>query len=123
MVLFADGAYEQRKVYHVLESEAADPVIPSRKNAQLWQHGNSSKPKLPRDEAIREIRHTSPNAWKVKADTHIRALGETVMYRLKSAFGGKLKNRKIHNQKTEAALRCRVRNKSTQLGRRKFQWD
>ena len=32
------------------------------------------------------------------------------MYRLKSAFGGKLKNRKIHNQKIEAALRHNQEN-------------
>ncbi len=120
---FGDGAYDQRKVYDTLELEAIDPIIPPRKNARLWQHGNSSEPQLSRDQAIREIRRTSRKAWKIKADYHIRSLGETVMYRLKSVFGGNLKNRKIHNQKTEAALRCRILNQFTRLGRPNFQWN
>jgi hypothetical protein len=120
---FGDGAYDQRKVYEVLEVEAIEPIIPPRKNAKLWRHRNSSEPKLPRDEAIREIRRTSRKAWKIKADYHIRSLGETVMYRLQSVFGGSLKNRKIHNQKTEASLRCRILNRFTQLGRPIFQWN
>ena len=120
---FGDGAYDQRKVYDALEFEAAEPVIPPRKNAKLWQHGNSSQPKLARDEAIREIRRTSRKAWKIKAEYHLRSLGETIMYRLKAIFGGELKNRKIHNQKTEASIRCHVINRFTQLGRPTFQWN
>jgi len=53
---YGDGAYDQRKVYNVLECEAANPVIPPRKNAKLWRHGNSNGPKHPRDEALRCIR-------------------------------------------------------------------
>jgi hypothetical protein len=120
---FGDGAYDQRKVYDVLNLEAVEPIIPPRRNAKLWQHGNSNKPKLPRDQAVREIRRSSRKAWKIKADYHIRSLGETVMYRLKTVFGGELKNRKLPNQKTEASIRCRVLNQFTQLGRSKFQWS
>lgn len=120
---FGDGAYDQRKVYDALEFESIEPIIPPRRNAKLWRHGNSGEPKLSRDEAIREIRRTSRKAWKIKADYHIRSLGETVMYRLKSVFGGNLKNRKIHNQRTEAALRCRILNQFTRIGRPNFQWN
>lgn len=120
---FGDGAYDQKSIYEVLKFEAAEPIIPPRKNAALWQHGNSKEPKLSRDEAVRAIRRTGRKAWKIDVDYHIRSLGETVMHRLKTAFGGKLKNRKLHNQKTEAAIRCRVLNQFTQLGRPKFEWN
>ena len=120
---FGDGAYDHRSVYDVLDAKCIDPIIPPRKNSVLWQHGNSKKPKLPRDQAVREIRRSSRRAWKVKVDYHIRSLGETVMYRLKTIFGPNLKNRLLPNQKTEASIRCKVLNKFTQLGRPDFAWD
>lgn len=120
---YGDGAYDQRNVYNVLEANSTEPIIPPRKNAVLWQHGNSSEPKLPRDQAVREIRRSSRRAWKVKVDYHVRSLGETVMYRLKTIFDGELKNRLLKNQKTEASIRCRVLNKFTQLGMPSFQWN
>lgn len=120
---YGDGAYDQRKVYETLEWEATEPVIPPRKNAKLWQHGNTKQPRLPRDEVVREIRRTSRRAWKINAGYHLRSLVETTMYRLKQIFSSKLKNRKLHNQKTEAKLRCRILNRITQLGMPTFQWN
>ena len=120
---YGDGAHDQRKVYNVLECEAANPVIPPRKNGKLWRHGNSNEFKHPRDEALRCIRKKGRRSWKVEAGYHIRSLVETTMYRLKSLFGGKLKNRKLHNQKTEARLRCRILNQFTQLGMPVVQWS
>lgn len=120
---FGDGAYDQRKVYDALEREAADPIIPPRKNAKLWQHGNSKQPKHSRDEVLRAIRKTGRRAWKVQAEYHIRSLVETTMHRLKAVFGGNLKNRKIHNQKIESRIRARVLNKFTHLGMPIFQWN
>lgn len=120
---FGDGAYDLRKVYDALECEATDPVIPPRKNAVLWQHGNSKQPRHSRDEALRAIRKTGRRAWKVQADYHIRSLVETTMHRLKAVFGGKMKNRKIHNQKIESRIRCRVLNQFTQIAMPVFQWD
>ncbi len=120
---YGDGAYDQRKVYESLEWEAAEPVIPPRKNAQLWQHGNSTQPRLWRDDTVREIRRTSRRAWKVNAGYHTRSLVETTMYRLKTIFGGKLKNRKLHNQKIESRIRCRILNRFTLLAVPQFQWS
>lgn len=120
---FGDGAYDQRKVYDALEYEAADPIIPPRKNAQLWQHGNSKQPRHSRDEVLREIRRTGRRAWKIKAEYHLRSLVETTMHRLKLIFGANLKNRKLYNQKTEARIRCRVLNRFTKLGMPQFQWN
>ncbi|QDS99632.1 IS5 family transposase [Adhaeretor mobilis] len=120
---YGDGAYDQPKVYDRLEWEATEPIIPPRKNAMLWQHGNSSQPRLPRDEALREIRRTGRRSWKVQAGYHTRILVETTMYRLKAIFGGKLTSRKLCNQRTEARLRCQILNQFTQLGMPLVQWN
>jgi len=45
------------------------------------------------------------------------------MYRLKTIFGGKLKNRKLCNQHIEARLRCSILNQFTQLGMPLFVWN
>lgn len=119
---YGDGAYDQRKVYDALECEAAQPIIPPRKNAKVWRHGNSGEHRLPRDEALRQIRRTSRKAWKIDVGYHTRSLAETAMYRLKAAFGDKLRNRKPPNQKTEARLRCAILNQFTQLGKPQFLW-
>lgn len=120
---FGDGAYDQRKVYDVLEHRGSKAIIPPRRNAKLWQHGNSSKPKHPRDENLRAIGRSSRRSWKISVGYHLRSLGETVMYRLKTVFGGKLKNRKLHNQKIETRIRCRILNKFTTLGTPDFVWS
>ena len=113
---YGDGAYDQWKIYTTLERAAIEPVIPPQKNAVIKQHGNSSEPRLPRDEAVREIKRTSRKAWKVAVGYNRRSLVETTMYRMKTIFGGKLKNRKMCNQRTESRLRCRILNRFTQLG-------
>lgn len=120
---YGDGAYDQRKVYETLECEAAQPVIPPRKNAKIWRHGNSGEHRLPRDEALRQIRRTSRKAWKIGVGYHARSLVETTMHRLKAAFGDKLRSRKPPNQKTEARLRCAILNRFTQLGTPQFAWS
>src|SRR5512147_2449027 len=35
----ADGAYDQRKVYRVLEPRTDEILIPPRRNARIWKHG------------------------------------------------------------------------------------
>jgi len=120
---YGDGAYDQWKIYTALEREAIKPVIPPQKNAVIKRHGNSSEPRLPRDEAIRAIKRTSRKAWKVEVGYNRRSLVETTMYRLKTIFGGKLKNRKLCNQHIEARLRCSILNQFTQLGMPLFVWN
>ena len=96
---YGDGAYDQWKVYDRLEEEAARPLIPPRKNAKIKRHGNSSEPRLPRDEALREIRSVGRKAWKEQSGYHRRSLGETAMSRLKTTFGGKTQKQKTAQPK------------------------
>jgi len=48
----ADGAYDKRRVYDALNehSPEVEILIPPRKNARIWQHGNSKEERLKRDE-------------------------------------------------------------------------
>jgi len=120
---YGDGAYDQRKVYDLLAARSIDVIIPPRKNAKIWQHGNTSADPLPRDECVRQIRRDGRKAWKESIGYHRRSLAETAMGRIKAAFGDKLKNRKFINQATEAALRCKMLNLFVTLGMPAFVWS
>jgi IS5 family transposase len=112
----ADGAYDKRKVYRVLEPRTDRILIPPRKNARIWRHGNSSGPPLPRDENLREIRRVGRRVWKREVGYHIRSLAETGMFRMKAIFGSGLASRRPERQVTEGAIRGRALNLMTHLG-------
>lgn len=119
--LYGDGAYDKWKLYDSLAE--IQPVIPPRRGASIRRHGNSSAPRLPRDEAIRGIRRLGRQRWKRESGYHRRSLVETSMSRLKRAFGPRLKNKDFKNQQTEARLRCKLLNRFTQLGLPQFRWN
>lgn len=114
----ADGAYDKRKVYEALNehSPEVDILIPPRKNAHIWQHGNSKEERLKRDENLRYIRHHGRQKWKNNSGYHIRSLAETFMFRLKTIFGDNLSARLLETQMTQAMIRCVALNKMTHLG-------
>jgi hypothetical protein len=119
---YGDGGYDKWEVYESLAARGITAIIPPQHNAKIKQHGNASSPPLPRDEAIRAIRHVGRSAWKQEVGYHVRSLGETAMYRLKSIFGDELKNRSLPNQQIEARLRCKMLNRLTKVGMPTFQW-
>ena len=114
----ADGAYDKRKVYNALNehSPEVEILIPPRKNARIWQHGNSKAERLKRDENLRYIRKHGRQKWKEDSDYHMRSLVETTMFRLKTIFGDKLSTRLLGTQTTQALIRCLALNKMTHLG-------
>ncbi len=117
-----DGAYDQWKVYESLDTRKVWPIIPPRKNAKIKQHGNATADPLQRDECIRQIRREGLKAWKESIGYHRRSLAETGMHRVKRCFGEALKNRKLENQQTEVALRCKLLNFFVTLGMPLFAW-
>jgi Transposase DDE domain len=121
--LYGDGAYDQWKLYDVLEREAIMPVIPPRRSAAIKMHGNCAGKPLPRDEAIRGIRRLGRRRWKEEIGYHRRSLVETSIYRLKQSFGARLKNKRFENQQTETRLRCKLLNRFTQLGLPQSRWN
>jgi hypothetical protein len=114
----ADGAYDKRKVYDALNAHSpeVDILIPPRKNAHIWQHGNSKEERLKRDENLRYIRQHGRQPWKDNSGYHIRSLAETFMFRLKTIFGDNLSARLLETQMTQARIRCAALNKMTHLG-------
>ena len=110
-------------MYGGFAEQQIEPIIPPRKNAKIKQHGNSSQPPLPRDEAIRGIRRVGRKQWKQEVGYHRRSLAETAMYRLKCCFGSKLKNRELGNQRAESRLRSKILNRFTHLGLPQFEWS
>jgi hypothetical protein len=120
---YGDGAYDQRKTYETLQQRNIRAIIPPRRNAKIWQHGNAGKRPLSRDVAIREIRRRGRRQWKERVGYHRRSLSETAMYRMKCCFGDHLKNREVENQRTEARIRSKILNRFTRLGLPEFEWS
>lgn len=113
-----DGSYDKRNVYDSLNQYAPDAVIliPPRKNARIWQHGNTKAERLKRDENLRTIRKSGRKAWKQDSGYHIRSLAETTMFRLKTIFGDRLSARLLETQVTQALIRCAALNRMSHLG-------
>jgi hypothetical protein len=114
----ADGAYDKRKVYDHLNAHSpeVDILIPPRKNARIWKHGNTKTQRLKRDENLRSIRKQGRQEWKKLSGYHVRSLAETTMFRLKTIFGDELSARLFETQTTQALVRCAALNSMTHLG-------
>jgi len=114
----ADGAYDRRLVYRAIQSRSptARGAIPPRRDARIWQHGNTRAAPLPRDENLRSIRKKGRRAWKVDCGYHRRSLGETAVFRFKTIFSERLSARLLATQSTQVRVRCRAMNGMTHLG-------
>lgn len=114
----ADGSYDKRKVYASLQAHApqATILIPPRKNARIWQHGNTKADRLKRDENLRTIRQQGRKAWKDNSGYHMRSLVETSVFRFKTILGDRLSARLLETQFTQARIGCAVLNRMTHLG-------
>lgn len=113
----ADGAYDKRKFYDAATDRGVKRIIiPPRKDAKIWQHGNSSKPRLPRDENLRFIRWRGRKKWKQTSGYHQRSLAETGVFRFKTIFGNTMSTRTLSRQITEARIKIAALNRMTQLG-------
>src|SRR3954468_1972786 len=103
----ADGAYDRQEVYDALKDRSARAVVPPRRDAKIKRHGNSSGPRLDRDENLRRIRQIGRSAWKEESGYHERSLVETAMFRMKVIFGDGVASRSLARQATEAGGRGR----------------
>src|SRR3954466_10604235 len=112
----ADGAYDRQEVYDALEGRSARAVIPPRRDAKIKRHGNTSGPRLARDENLRRIRQIGRAAWKEESGYHERSRAETAMFRMKTIFGDGVSSRTPGQQATEAGIRCRALNIMTHQG-------
>ncbi len=112
----ADGAYDTAEDYAAIEKRGARSVIPPRRGAKIWRHGNRKGSPHPRDENLRQIRRHGRKKWKRQSGYHQRSLAETAMYRFKTIFSDKLSSRLFESQCTEVFIKCRALNIMTRLG-------
>jgi hypothetical protein len=113
----ADGSYDKRKFYEASQARGVRHIIvPPSRNAKIWQHGNSKKTPLPRDQNLRRIRRIGSKKWKQEAGYHRRSLAETAVFRFKIIFGNTLSTRTLPRQITEARIKAVALNRMTQLG-------
>jgi hypothetical protein len=112
-----DGSYDKRKFYDAcVQREVKRITVPPRRNARIWQHGNSSQPPLPRDQNLRRIRRVGRQRWKQETGYHRRSLAETAVFRFKLIFGPTLWARTLPRQITEVRIKGAALNRMTQLG-------
>lgn len=111
-----DGAYDSAGCYDAIHGYGASATIPPRRNAKIWQNGNSDEPPLERDENLRYIREHGRAQWKRDHDYHQRSLAETAMYRMKMVFDDHVNAHSFDGQSGELFARCAALNKMTQLG-------
>jgi len=106
----ADGAYDTRDCYKVIDKKGAKPTIPPRKNAGLWKGDH------PRNEAVKALKNGELKQWKIESGYHQRSLAETAMYRYKQLLSGKVSLRKYNGQVGEILANVKALNKLTTLG-------
>jgi Transposase DDE domain len=111
----ADGAYDTRTCHDAIQSRGAKAVIPPRKGAKIWVHGNTKAKRHQRDETLRQIRRGGRKRWKQDARYHRRSLAETGMFRFKTTFGDRLSSRNFDNQATEMFIKCTALNRMITL--------
>src|SRR5213083_1193431 len=112
----ADGAYDKRRCYDAIEQRGAKAVIPPRRDAKIWQHGNCAAPPRQRDENLRAVRQKGRRRWKQESGYHRRSLAETAFFRFKTLFGPTLRARHFDQQATELFLKAAALNRMTHLG-------
>jgi Transposase DDE domain len=113
--LFGDGAYDKVKVWRPLHGRSLRLVFPPSRRAvknretEGWHQA--------RNKMLDTIAQVGRPAWKKAAGYHKRSLAETTMFRYKTIIGGRLRNRKEANQRTEARVSCRLLNCLLQLAK------
>lgn len=112
-----DGAYDHRQCYAKMTERGAKPVIPPRKDAVIWQHGNRKALPHPRDQNLRYIRQHGRKKWKRDSGYHRRSWAETTMFRFKTLFGERLSSRNFDNQAVELFIKCAALNRMIQIAK------
>lgn len=113
----ADGGYDHSNCYDAIRDREAKAIIPPRKDAVIWQHGNCKAEPHPRDENLRFIRKKSYSTWKKEHDYHRRSIAETGMFRFKTTFGSEAFSHTFDNQIAELKVKAKVLNKMIHIAK------
>ena len=105
-----------RGCYEAISEKGARAIIPPRRGAKIWRHGNQTADRHARDENLRRIRMKGRAAWKRDSGYHKRSLAETGMFRFKTIFGDTLGSRPFESQAAELFIKCAALNTMARLG-------
>ena len=111
----ADGSYDTRRCHEAILQRKAQALIPPREGAVEWPDLPDGRGH-PRTAILRQCQRQGQKPWKQTSGYHRRSLAETAMFRIKTLFGPKLKNRRFDTQATEAYARVVAMNMMTRLG-------
>ena len=113
-----DGAYDKGKFYQICQKKhISQVVVPPRKGARIWKHGNHKSDRHPRDENLRAVRKSSKKQWKIVSGYHARSRVENTMFRYKTVLGDRISARNSKTQQTEVLIGCKILNLMWQNGR------
>jgi len=125
--VIADGNYDDRKVYAVIEKygchktiknkliSECDIIIPPRSNARARKIKTRVYPKQRSDHVRYRKKHGRMN-WQKATSYGERSLVEVAFYRYKKILGRWMHSINFGNQKVEASLACKALNIMTSLG-------
>lgn len=106
----ADGAYDSKACYALIDKKGAKATIPPRSNAGYWAQGH------PRNEAVAALKANALKQWKQRENYHQRSLSETAMYRYKKLISSKLSFKHYNAQVAEILAGVKAMNKVIGLG-------
>lgn len=106
----ADGAYDTKHCYTVLQRKGITAFIPPRKNAGYWRDEH------PRNNAVEALKTGQLESWKHDTGYHEQSLSETAMFRYKQLISGKLSLRDYNAQVGEIMAGVAALNRMTRLG-------
>jgi len=110
-----DGAFDTRDCHDAILTRGARALIPPRDGAVPWPPRPDGQPH-PRTEIVEHCRRHGRPHWKRHSGYHRRSRAETEMFRYKTLFSDRLKNRRFDTQVTEAYVRLAALNIMTGLG-------
>lgn len=112
----ADGAYDEKGVYELLDVLGLPFVIPPRTSAGIWRGWANIDPSCRRHRFIRRINDVGRKQWKEESGYHRRSLIETTMNRWKTVFGDHVRSRTLDRQNTDVHVQATILNRFTALG-------
>lgn len=113
--VIGDGAYDTKECYQAIVERGAEPIIPPRKGAKLWE--SDEKWAQWRNDAIKEITGLGDKLlWKKLRGYTIRSLVETFFSRMKRSFGDRTYSKSDKGIEIENWIKCLILNKFAKLG-------
>src|SRR5262249_3968879 len=111
-----DGAYDTRACYEAVLKRGAMPVFVPRRTAKLDNATDPTGWRATRNKILQQMAVHGRSTWRVLSGSTRQSIAENTMFRFKRLFGGQLWARGLATQRAEAAVKCAVLNRMTQLG-------